>query len=58
MRIKPQLEHTGVYEALLNGNIPPPLNIFDYGAKEEEDSQVKVSWVEGTPCVKNKMWLI
>ena len=48
---------TGVYGAAANGEMLPPLYIFDSSAKEEENFQVKVSWVKGLPKINVKLGL-
>ena len=42
---------TGIYGTTAAGEVMPPVCFFDSGAVNEENFQVKPSWVEGLPKV-------
>ena len=45
--------HTsGIYGSTAAGEVMPPVYYFDSGAANEENFQVKPSWVEGLPKVR------
>ena len=43
---------TGIYGATAAGEVMPPVYCFDSGAVNEENFQVKLSWIEGLPKVQ------